>query len=436
MELGKHLGKGLWGFADKSLPVIYGVGFIFLVIRLLPESEFGVFVVIQTIYYLFLALGSSFVLVPLTKYESEKNVDEDIFPSSAFIYLTFFLFISVPLIIFNLEISNLFDKNLSNKISGAIFYLPLLFLTGIPRYLILASLQAKFQIKKIFWIDFSYFVGSMILIYMLNLLNLFHTAIDLIQLTIIANLISSFLAIVLSINIIKIRFKINPASIKKILSIGKYSLGSSINYAIYIQLDTLLVAHFTGIHGAALYGAVKILTRIYDIYSQTIQMFVIPASSLLESKNEKEQLSALVEKSLCFSSYSIIPIIFIFAFFSDSIIHILYQSKYPEAKLLLKIFSLSGLFIPWLSVTSSVLFGLGKTKTIFLLTLINLVINILFYAIGGILYGIHGIVIGLISSQFFMGILWVISTRKFVNFSFISVLNRTRDIKNFLLSKL
>lgn len=39
MEFGKHIGKGLWGFADKSLAVVYGLGFIFLVIRVIPEKE-------------------------------------------------------------------------------------------------------------------------------------------------------------------------------------------------------------------------------------------------------------------------------------------------------------------------------------------------------------------------------------------------------------
>ena len=39
MEFGKHIGKGVWAFADKALPAIYGIGFIFLVVRELPENE-------------------------------------------------------------------------------------------------------------------------------------------------------------------------------------------------------------------------------------------------------------------------------------------------------------------------------------------------------------------------------------------------------------
>ena len=39
MEFGKHIGKGLWAFADKALPAVYALGFIFLVVRVLPEKE-------------------------------------------------------------------------------------------------------------------------------------------------------------------------------------------------------------------------------------------------------------------------------------------------------------------------------------------------------------------------------------------------------------
>ncbi|MBU1298071.1 MAG: hypothetical protein KKG06_02475, partial [Bacteroidetes bacterium] len=73
MEFGKHIGKGLWGFADKMLAVIYGLGFIFLVIRVLPEHEYGSFVIIQAIFILITAVGTSFALQPLIKFASETE---------------------------------------------------------------------------------------------------------------------------------------------------------------------------------------------------------------------------------------------------------------------------------------------------------------------------------------------------------------------------
>ena len=59
MEFGKHVGKGIWAFGDKALPVVYGIGFIFLVVRVLPAKEYGAFVIAQTIFTFATARGYS-----------------------------------------------------------------------------------------------------------------------------------------------------------------------------------------------------------------------------------------------------------------------------------------------------------------------------------------------------------------------------------------
>ena len=71
MELGRYLGKGIWGLADKVLPVFYGVAFVVLVIRVLPEREFGNFILIQEIFLIISGLAQGFALQPLLKFAAE-----------------------------------------------------------------------------------------------------------------------------------------------------------------------------------------------------------------------------------------------------------------------------------------------------------------------------------------------------------------------------
>src|SRR5512140_3740902 len=75
VELGRHLGKGIWGAADKALPVVYGLGYVLLVIRVLPEEEFGNWVLIQEIFLLISGLATAFALTPLLKYAAEAGGD-------------------------------------------------------------------------------------------------------------------------------------------------------------------------------------------------------------------------------------------------------------------------------------------------------------------------------------------------------------------------
>lgn len=62
MEFGKHIDKELWRFEDKSLMMIYGLGFIFMVIRFSPAIENVSFVLIRVIFTRLTALRASFTL--------------------------------------------------------------------------------------------------------------------------------------------------------------------------------------------------------------------------------------------------------------------------------------------------------------------------------------------------------------------------------------
>ncbi|HTY59825.1 MAG TPA: hypothetical protein VMF59_13460, partial [Bacteroidota bacterium] len=73
MEFGKYLAKGVWGLADKALPVVYGIGYVWLVIRVLPEEEFGNFVLVQEVFLVISGLATAFALQPLLKFSSEEN---------------------------------------------------------------------------------------------------------------------------------------------------------------------------------------------------------------------------------------------------------------------------------------------------------------------------------------------------------------------------
>src|SRR5438045_379386 len=73
MEFGKHFGKGVWAFSDKALPAIYGIGFIFLVVRVLPEQEFGAYGVVWATFTFVTSLGYSLAFQPFVKFAAERE---------------------------------------------------------------------------------------------------------------------------------------------------------------------------------------------------------------------------------------------------------------------------------------------------------------------------------------------------------------------------
>ena len=99
MEIGKHLNKGMWGLADKALPVVYGVGYVWLVIRVLPEEEFGNFVLVQEVFLIVSGLATAFALQPLLKFSSEDNADISGIVSAAFVLNVAFTIIASLMVV-------------------------------------------------------------------------------------------------------------------------------------------------------------------------------------------------------------------------------------------------------------------------------------------------------------------------------------------------
>lgn len=436
MEFGRHISKGLWAFADKALPAIYGLGYIFLVIRVLPQNEFGAFVIVQTIFVVVSTMSFSLALQPLIKYGAEPGKISQYIASSitlsAIVYLIAVLIVMLGKNIF----SSLLDSGGQANLPTLFNYLPLLFLSAIYRNFAVSLLQITYEIKKIFWIDAVYFLGTLILIIFLQLADKFKTAEDLIILNIIGQGLSSLLALSLTFKLISIRLRIEKASLWKILNYGKYTFGGNSVYTIFTQVDIFFISYFVGISGVALYGSAKIFTRIFDILGQVLQMFLIPFSSKSFSRGETDNMRITAEKTICFSTMLFLPIFLIFMFFPEQILHILYRGKYTNAASLLQVFSFLALLAPWNGVAVSYLLGMGKAKEGFYLGLVFIVLTSSLYVTLTPAFGVFGTTLAFVISYFISTILYVRYLDRFIPVKVSNVIIRGKDVNEYVRKKL
>jgi O-antigen/teichoic acid export membrane protein len=436
MEFGRHISKGLWAFADKALPAIYGVGYMFLVIRFLPQNEFGAFVIIQTIFVVISTMSFSLALQPLIKFGAEPG-DKSYYITvsialSVVIYLTATLVIMLGKNIF----ASLLDPSGLANLPTLLNYLPVLFISALYRNFAASFLQITYDIKKIFWIDAIYFLGTLTLIILLKIAGKFNTAADLIISNIVGQSLSSLLALFLTFKSIPTHMRFDKTSLKKMLNYGKYTFGGNSIYTIFTQADIFFISSFVGISGVALYSAAKIFTRFFDVLGQVLQMFLIPYSSKAFSNGDINNMRITAEKTICFSTILFIPIFVIFMFFPDLILHIFYRGKYVDAASLLKVFSFLALIAPWNGVTVSYLLGMGKAKEGFYLGLAFIVLTSVLYVILTPALGVLGTTLAFVISYLISTILYVKYLDRFMIIKFVNVLNRGKDVNEFMRVKL
>jgi lipopolysaccharide exporter len=434
VELGKHLSKGVWGLADKTLPVIYGLGYVFLVIRVLPEEEFGNFVLLQEIFLIISGLATAFALQPLLKYAAEENADIASVVTIAF-WLNFgFTALSAALVV---ALSAPLGAVLhSPSLPPLLAYVPAMLGASIVRNFTLTLLQSGFRIREVFWVDAAHFLGAPLLVWIFSRMHIFDSAMDLIVINIISLGASSIVGLVLARPLMRWRLRPRAEARKKMWKYGTYSLGGIASYLVYTKADTFILAAFTGPIQVAVYNSAKVFTRVFDMITQVVQMLVLPAVSRLSSQGDHPRLTALVEKAILFSTVMMIPVSLLFLFGPGLLVQILYGGRYAGAIPILQIFALLSFVVPLLAVGSNTLMGLGRAKVNFILGLQMLLVSVVAYLLcipplGGI-----GAAVGLVAASYIMAWMTAVRLNHEVPLSIRSVLQRWHDITMFLRQRL
>ncbi len=427
MEFGKHIGKGIWGFADKSLVALYGIGFIFLVIRYLPQKEYGAFVIIQTVLFFGMALGNALALIPLTKFAAEGDDYGKYISSSLIMSVIFYALFSIILVTLKGFLISLIDKTREGNLDILFNYFPILFYSCIIRNFAVALLQSKYMIKRIFWIDFTYYGGVLILVLCARLIGKFSSAENLIILTIISLICSSILGGILSFNLIRKIEKISIEAWKKMWGYGHYSFWNTTFYTAFSQVEVLFVSSFAGIAGAAVYSAAKIFTKIFDMFSQVAQLFLLPFSSKTYADKDIQKLTVTAEKAICFGTILLFPVFIVMFFFPQEILHILYRGKYDDGAALVRIFSFMAIVVPWIAVLPAYQAGLNRMREGFIAGVLLLVISIPFYLVLAPILGSAGVALGLVLTYLLVLFYWLYDIKKVIPLYVRNIFIHTRD---------
>lgn len=430
MELGKHLGKGIWGLADKGLSVCYGVAFVVLVIRVLPEEEFGNFVLVQEIFLIISGLAQGFALQPLLKFAAEENFESDGIVSAGFMmHAVFTLTCALFIVAVRLPLSAMLN---SPTLAPLLLYVPAMLCASLMRNFTLVLLQTQFKIKQIFWTDAVHFLGAPVLVYVVSKMNRFDTALDLILINIISLFVSSAIGTWLSWPMLSVKLGVSRHDVRKLWGYGRYSLGGIVSYLFSTKSDSFILSAFTGPVQVAIYNSVKVFIRVYDMAIQVVQMFVFPAVSRLSSKGEYGTLKTLLEKAILFSTIGMLPVCVLFVALAFPLVSIVYQGRYVEATPMLQLFAVLSFVVPITAVATNTLLGLGQARLGFVVSIQSLVVSLVLYLLCIPLLGMVGATLAYILSSFVLAWLTTYQMNKFVPCTIPEVLGHTNDIKQFL----
>lgn len=436
MEFGKHLGKGAWAFADKSLPALYGIGLIFLVYRLLPPIEVAKFGIFQMLFTIGTALMNAIALQSMVKFASETDENGHYLFAGLGMSAIGYVLLSIIVIALRHFIIPIIDSTGEAKnLDTLFFYLPGIFVSTWFRNFVIYYLQSRYEIRKIFWIDAVYYFGVLILIMSAKAAHHYSTAEDLIRLSILALSCSSFISLLFYHFARPPRFDIAQTAFSKLWHFGKFTFLGTTNYLIFSQMDILFVSTFAGILAVATYTAAKIFMKFFDMLNQVLQLFLIPFSSRAHAQNDIPRLTSTAEKAICFSMLVALPVLVVMLIIPGLTLHIIYSGRYDQGASIVRVLALLGLIYPWNAVISSYITGMARLNQILTASVLLIVIAVPCYLLFTPIMGGAGTALGLVAGFLITTFYIYHDIRKVIPITVKGVVMRVNDVWSFAISK-
>ena len=429
MRFSDYLSETFWVALDKALPLVYGLGYVVVVVPALPENEFGLLAIIEVVFYFILAIDNSLVQTPMAKFVSENEAGAWAIPNG-FILSALILFVFGLLnVAGSAVLAGLFH---APKLVEMRWYVPALLAAAYLKNLSSQICMARQWTGRLFAIDAIYFLGSLVLLIVFRISGVLSSAAPVVLANVCTALLASCAGLILTWRTLQqSRWQARQQEILRFLGFGKYSLGAGLGAYLNAQLDTIFVAHYCGPIPLALYRSGKIIYRFYNAFSQAAQVMIFPLASKFAAAQRKDDMRALFEKSIFLSYLALVPLNIALWVGADWIFAQLYHGKYAEGVAVFRWLLLGAFALPWGTIGINLLLGAGKPNQTFRITWMTVAIYALcsiwlvqkLGAVGAAIATVIGIVAGALLTSFFV--------HQLIGFTWQGIVRRYADVQNF-----
>lgn len=429
MRLSSHLDKGFWTLADKAILAAYGIVFMLLVIRILPEQEYGNFVLLQNAFLILSHLGVSLGMAPYVKHYHDSPNRLPLQSNALLLFVLFFLFMLILLWPLRVALGALFN---SPDFVALFYFLPLLIAASFIKQFTNEVFRASYQIKAIFLTDATLVLTNVTIVGVLIYTKRLDSAYDMLLAMTLGYAAASLTGLALARRQLDFGFRLDGQLMRRMFDFGKYTMGSGASSIVYERADNFVIAAYLDPAAVALFNAARNFLRVFDFYRQGLSLIAFPAFARLHAERRTQDLRGLYEKGIFFSNLLLIPVVLALILGADFLFEVLLANRYPTGAQLLRWFALLGLFVSWHSIGEGLLFGIGESKypfwTRMLATITSLALNIALVK----RFGVAGAVCATLVSFALLAIISTYFVRRQVKFTLPGILKRWHDAANFI----
>ena len=377
--------------ANNGLVAVFGFLSFIMLVRMLPQEDFGEWVLFITMGNFVDMLRFGLTRTAITRFLSSAPEAEarSLMGTNNLINFISTIILAVLL----LPTYFIFKESISDS-GFAMFFIwyPLASLVSLPFNNAQSVLQAKLRFDQMLWLRIVN-VGSFMLFLASNWYFRFGIE-EILIAYLITNLMSSILASSLNWDGIRYIFEASRRSTRTILNFGKYTTGTLIGSNLLRSFDTLIIglSPFLGTTGVALYSIPLKLTEIIEIPLRSFAATAFPALSKASIENDKKKVVQLFYTNAGGMTFLLLPVMIFCFIFAEQIVYILGGSDYIIAANIFRMFCIYGLFLPIDRFIGVTLDSVNRPKQNFLKVIYMASANIIGDSIA--VFGFTGLLLG------------------------------------------
>ncbi|MDD5089232.1 MAG: oligosaccharide flippase family protein [bacterium] len=359
----------------KALPALYGAALILLVVRVLPLGDFGRYGMTIAYVNLMASVTRGLWAMPLVIHAARGDRSAFVGPALAMSLLTALAGAALGQIILPLLGVG---RNLA-LIAG------IMQVCLAPRDVALALLQSQRRAWSAFTVEAGYFIGSLIGFAALTLAGRLTTAEAALSVNLAAAILSTMIAVIFQRETLTLRWS---GDRKGLFRLGKWIGMLALGELFLQQGDLLIIGAFFSAEAVAPYIAARTLLRLYGLFSQAVNFFVLPGASRLGAEGQIEYLRHRLRTILRMMLGILVPVNAAVWLLSPILFPLVLGAKYEPAIPLFQILILATFCEPVYSVLTNALAGIGKTwvpvPVLGIALIVNVILNVILLPIVGL----------------------------------------------------
>jgi len=189
-------------------------------------------------------------------------------------------------------------------------------------------------------------------------------------------------------------------SFKELFSFGFYMFLTHLLNQFGQQIQGLLIGKFYNPSVMGLYTKAYHTEKLVSTsMSQVMTQVTYPLYA--EVQDDKQVLGNMIKKITMVLSYITFPLMFILLLCAKPIFVLLYSDRWLGSVPYFQVLCIAGLAFSLQSVNYQSIAAIGESQKMFIWTLVKRIMGILFVVIGLLLYGMNGLLIGMILNTWF-----------------------------------